>query len=543
MKTRNTLAIIILAIGLTQMAGYLSGWKILRGIGLASGIAPFPKVFSESDGYEPFAASFRLLGEMPDGSPWSCELTSERYSMLSGPYNRRNVHGAALAFAPRLPAELRDSLLSLDLAPGSQLRQELKIPDQIKNLRVEITPRVGEPHGPSDLPRIMKTISPWQFTLFRIIFGTYLFVHFIHLVPWAGELFGKSGVLPDPTLNPTHGLFPNPLNLPLADGTLIASLIAMAVCSALFAAGIWRRVAAALLWFGWSALFHRNNLIANPSIPYIGLLLILSILVPTGEPLGRGKRNATWFMPYWVFASAWILLAAGYTFSGYTKLFSASWVDGSAIGYLLENPLARLGLLRDLMGSLPDPLLAAMTWGALAAELLFLPLALWGKSRPWIWLTLVLMHLGIVAVIDFADLSLGMLIIHLFTFDPSWLRPKSAGTLLVRYDSECLMCSKSMRFLAEEDRADLIRFTPLTDENPTSIQVVANNCTLTESRAILALLSALGGHWRAISILGKIVPPPLSDILYRFVARHRYQWFGKTSSCDLPSASLTNRIL
>ena len=104
------------------------------------------------------------------------------------------------------------------------------------------------------------------------------------------------------------------------------------------------------------------------------------------------------------------------------------------------------------------------------------------------------------------------------------------------------MCSKSIRLLAEEDRAELIRFTPLAEQNPASIQVVTNNRTLTESRAILALLSALGGHWRAISILGKAIPPPIADILYRFVARHRYRWFGKTSSCDLPPASLTNRI-
>lgn len=154
MKIRNTLAVLILLIGLTQMLGYLSGWKILRGIGLASGIAPFPKVFCEANGYEPFAASFRLLGETPDGAAWSLDLTSERYSKLSGPYNRRNVHGAAIAFAPRLPAELRDSLLAIDLAPGSPLRQELQIPSHIKNLRVQITPRVGETQEPLIFPKL-----------------------------------------------------------------------------------------------------------------------------------------------------------------------------------------------------------------------------------------------------------------------------------------------------------------------------------------------------------------------------------------------------
>ncbi len=371
----------------------------------------------------------------------------------------------------------------------------------------------------------MKPMSPWQFSIFRIVFGTYLLVHFIHLIPWASELFGKDGIIPDPSQNPTYGLFPNPLYLPLTDGWLTTFLIIMALCSALFAAGIWRHAAAAILWFGWTALFHRNNLISNPSIPYTGLLLILSLLIPNGEPLSRGKHKRPWAMPSGVFIAAWILLAAGYTFSGYTKLFSPSWIDGSAMHFLLENPLARPGFIRDLMIALPDPVLSLMTWGTLAVELLFLPLALWGKSRPWIWLTLVLMHLGIIAVIDFADLSLGMLMIHLFTFDPTWLKPNSKDPLIVHFDSECLMCSKSIRFLAEEDQAELLRFTPLPIDplnSPSSIQVVTNGKTFTESRAILALLSALGGHWRALSIFGKMMSTPLADKLYRLIARHRY---------------------
>jgi hypothetical protein len=34
---------------------------------------------------------------------------------------------------------------------------------------------------------------------------------------------------------------------------------------------------------------------------------------------------------------------------------------------------------------------------------------------------MVMMHAGLVVVVDFADLSLGMLLLHAFTFDPAWL--------------------------------------------------------------------------------------------------------------------------
>lgn len=148
MKTRNILAMVLLAVGSTQMIGYLSGIKSLRGVGLASGVAPFPKVFCEADGYEAFAASYRLEGHLPDGTRWAREFDPEWYSQLRGPYNRRNVYGAALAFAPRLPEKLRDHLLEEALAPSSRMRRELGIPADLQGGTIVITPRTGESHGP-----------------------------------------------------------------------------------------------------------------------------------------------------------------------------------------------------------------------------------------------------------------------------------------------------------------------------------------------------------------------------------------------------------
>ena len=148
MKTRNRLAILLLVIGSLQMIGYLTNLRVLRGIGLASGIAPFPKVFCAAHGYEAFAATFFLEGTLANGELWSQPLTPEFYSRLRGPYNRRNVYGAALAFAPRLPQELRDELLRESLAPMSQLRRELGVPADLREIRVRIVPRVGELEGP-----------------------------------------------------------------------------------------------------------------------------------------------------------------------------------------------------------------------------------------------------------------------------------------------------------------------------------------------------------------------------------------------------------
>lgn len=397
-------------------------------------------------------------------------------------------------------------------------------------------------------------MSSWQFSLFRIIFGSYLAIHFAMLIPYADELFGANGLIGDPKLNLTSGLFPNPLNLPLPPPVLpwiIGSLTALSIA---FAAGWFRPAVSICLWFGWTALFHRNNLIGNPSVPYIGLLLLLCALVPRGEPLAFAKRDADWAMPKWVFRCAWILLAAGYSFSGYTKMFSPSWVDGSAMAFLLDNPLARPGPIRDLMLSLPSVFLKELTWFTLIAELAFLPLALWSKSRPWIWLSMVALHLGIIVVVDFADLSFGMLMIHLFTFDPAWLPAGAKKRVVLAYDGECLMCSGFIRFLAAEDHRQLLRFVTLQSKAGEKLRnraaetylgsmvVEKDDELFSKSDAFLVLLSALGGHWRFLAMTASIIPKPLRDRVYLFVAKRRYRWFGKQNACGLPSSEVIDRL-
>ena len=57
---------------------------------------------------------------------------------------------------------------------------------------------------------------------------------------------------------------------------------------------------------------------------------------------------------------------------------------------------------------------------------------------------------------------------------------------------------------------------------------------LIESDAILNLSSSLGFPWTALSAL-RVIPSFIRDSLYRTIATHRYQWFGKNSACRLPT--------
>ena len=273
----------------------------------------------------------------------------------------------------------------------------------------------------------MQTVAPVtgrQFAWFRIICGVYLAAHFAHLIPWGAELFSRDGVLPEASLNPTFGVLPNVLAQWDSPAFVSAILMALTGLSVLFALGVARHATALLLWYGWACLFNRNVLISNPSIAYIGLLLLLTTLVPAREPFRafvRQRPRDDFYVPSAVYWTAWFLLAAGYSFSGIVKLSSPSWVDGTAFWHLVQNPLARDAWPRELILSLPDWGFRLLTWTALTLEILFVPLAISRWTRPLIWLAMVGMHLGVLALVSFADLTVGMLMVHVFTLDSRWL--------------------------------------------------------------------------------------------------------------------------
>jgi hypothetical protein len=124
-----------------------------------------------------------------------------------------------------------------------------------------------------------------------------------------------------------------------------------------------------------------------------------------------------WSVPRPLYAGAWLLLGLGYTLSGIHKLGSPSWVDGTALRHVLELPLARDTALRTALLSLPDAVFEIMTYGALAVELSALPLFLFRATRKFAWAGLIGMQLGILCLLDFADLTAGMLLFHAFVLE------------------------------------------------------------------------------------------------------------------------------
>lgn len=132
-------AIAILCLGCLQFVGYLSGSAPLRGLGAAIGFAPFTRVFCDVEGFETFAADFSLLLEDRDGAVRRVAVTPEFYQQLDGPYNRRNVYGAALSYAPRLPEAMWHSVFCYGF--NGPLREEFGIGPEVTSVTIEIRSR------------------------------------------------------------------------------------------------------------------------------------------------------------------------------------------------------------------------------------------------------------------------------------------------------------------------------------------------------------------------------------------------------------------
>lgn len=403
-----------------------------------------------------------------------------------------------------------------------------------------------------------------QYSLYRVLLGSYLLVHFVRLIPWGREVFSNAGVLPNASVSPLISLFPNVLAYCDSSTVVGFILVGGALLAVVFALGWHDRVAALALWYLWACLLGRNPLIANPSLPFIGWLLLAHTVLPSapyGSWTARGRPDprGDWQMPAFVFGLAWALMAVSYSYSGYTKLVSVSWLDGSALFRVLQSPLARPTFLRALALGMPLGLLQLGTWGALALELGFAPLALFRKLRPFIWLAMVGLHFSLVLLVNFADLTAGMLLLHLFTFDPRWIRPKkAAGTEMLFYDGHCGLCHRAVRFVVAEDCSGFaFRFSALQgdffagsisphDRNllPDSMVVrTIEGALLSRSTAVIHVLARLGGMWRIIAGFGSLIPVRVRDMVYDAIARVRHHMFRAPAEvCPIAPPELRARF-
>lgn len=133
---------------------------------------------------------------------------------------------------------------------------------------------------------------------------------------------------------------------------------------------------------------------------------------------------------------------------------------------------------------------------------------------------------------------------------------------IVFYDGVCGLCNTLVQFLLKRDQHARLRFASLQSDiaakvlnrhgiDPKDLDTLhvvidygrPEERVLNRSDAVLRAGRELGGGWRLLATIARVVPRPLRDLVYRFVARNRYRVFGKYESCMLPDPSQQHRFL
>jgi predicted DCC family thiol-disulfide oxidoreductase YuxK len=132
----------------------------------------------------------------------------------------------------------------------------------------------------------------------------------------------------------------------------------------------------------------------------------------------------------------------------------------------------------------------------------------------------------------------------------------SADRPLVLFDGTCGLCNRLVDFVLRRDPKGVFTYVPL--QSPTGRSIVSRHELPTDdltsivlvrgarvdrySTAVLEILRCLGGSWSLLSGL-ILVPPPLRDMAYEFVAVRRLRWFGRLDACRVPTPEEQRRFL
>jgi predicted DCC family thiol-disulfide oxidoreductase YuxK len=124
---------------------------------------------------------------------------------------------------------------------------------------------------------------------------------------------------------------------------------------------------------------------------------------------------------------------------------------------------------------------------------------------------------------------------------------------VIFYDGQCKLCNLAVGFVIRRDRTNRFRFSSLQSDTaaealpgiqidkqyPESIVYLRRGKIYQHSGAVLRICKDLGRGWQLLYVF-IIVPAPLRDLVYRYIARNRYRWFGKNTAC--PFIPLESRL-
>lgn len=136
------------------------------------------------------------------------------------------------------------------------------------------------------------------------------------------------------------------------------------------------------------------------------------------------------------------------------------------------------------------------------------------------------------------------------------MNEQASSSPVLLFDGVCNLCNGYVQWLIQHDPKGVFRYASLqsdagrallaqaglpTDQMDTVV-LLDQGRTYTRADVALRIAGQLGGLWPLLGVL-RMVPRPLRNAIYDWVARNRYRWFGKRESCMMPTPELKSRFL
>lgn len=133
--------------------------------------------------------------------------------------------------------------------------------------------------------------------------------------------------------------------------------------------------------------------------------------------------------------------------------------------------------------------------------------------------------------------------------------PKNKKIIL--FDGICNLCNYSVLKVIKYDKKDHFVFVALESKsgqdiiNYLKIDVSKIDSIILyqpgvaydiKSTAALKIMKDFGGFWILTQVF-EILPTPIRDYFYDYIAKNRYKWFGKKESCMIPTPELKAKFL
>ncbi len=126
---------------------------------------------------------------------------------------------------------------------------------------------------------------------------------------------------------------------------------------------------------------------------------------------------------------------------------------------------------------------------------------------------------------------------------------------IVLYDGYCNLCSRAVQFILKHEKKPVYYFlslqSPIVEKltldilvknPPESIILIEDNKIFMSSDAVLKISRNLKFPWSMFYYF-IYFPRFLRDPVYAFIAKNRYKYFGKKSTCYIPNPKYKNRFL